>query len=134
VNKVSLIIPCLNEEEGIEKVLIDVGKVNLNNEFILLPLVIDNNSSDNTADLARRLGAQVITENRQGKGYAVKKGFSALPKDANYVVMIDGDSTYQIKEIGLLLKDLFSGVADVVVGDRLHGKIEKEHYQEEIFL
>jgi glycosyltransferase involved in cell wall biosynthesis len=86
-------------------------------------IVIDNNSNDGTAEIARSSGATVLSEPKVGKGNAVQLGFNSIPYDADYVVMIDGDTTYQPSEILRLIEPLESGFCSVVVGSRLAGKI-----------
>lgn len=123
--KVCLLIPCYNEEEGIGTI-IDILPVSLLQEsnYTVEVIVIDNNSVDRTAEVAASRGATVLHESKQGKGCAVKAGFQNIPEDADYVVMIDGDGTYDIREILRLLEPLENNFADVVVGTRLHGKMD----------
>jgi glycosyltransferase involved in cell wall biosynthesis len=89
-------------------------------------LVIDNNSSDKTAEIARAHGARVIFEAKKGKGNAIRAGFDALTADTVFVFMVDGDYTYKPAEIPRLLEPLESGFCDVVVGSRLGGKMSKD--------
>ncbi len=88
-------------------------------------IVVDNNCTDDTAELAAALGARVIQEPKRGKGFAMRRGFYAVPKDSDYVVMLDGDATYQSQEIVRMLEPLSSGFASVVVGSRLGGRIRE---------
>ena len=67
---ITVVIPCLNEEQGIEKVLSRMP------EFVDEVIVVDNGSTDRTADVARSFGAQVIREDVRGYGRSYKKGFS----------------------------------------------------------
>ncbi len=87
-------------------------------------IVIDNNCTDGTADIAKAKGAKVIKENKQGKGYAILAGFREVPADASVVVMIDGDGSYDAKELPRLLEPLENNFGDVIVGSRLHGKLK----------
>jgi dolichol-phosphate hexosyltransferase len=122
--KITVVIPCYNEEAGISKVLMDIPyKKMFHFGYETEILVIDNNSRDNTAHVARSLGARVITEKRQGKGYAMRTGFMNVSDDTDIVVMIDGDSSYQAHELFRMVEPISNGFCDVVVGSRLHGKI-----------
>jgi glycosyltransferase involved in cell wall biosynthesis len=122
--KITLMIPCYNEEKGIGKVIdgIPLDKLKQNNYKIEV-LVIDNNCTDNTSQIARSKGARVVQATQQGKGNAIRTGFQSIPQDVDYVVMIDGDDTYKSAEILRLIEPLDSGFCDVVVGSRLEGKI-----------
>ena len=68
--RVTVVIPCLNEEQGIQNVLREVPL------FVDEVIVVDNGSTDHTADIAREMGAHVITELHRGYGRAYKSGFS----------------------------------------------------------
>src|SRR5206468_3291200 len=80
--------------------------------------VYDNNSTDNTAAVARDAGAIVAHEPRQGKGYVVQAMFEQV--DADYYVMVDGDGTYPANAVHRLLDPVMHGEAAMVVGSRLH--------------
>lgn len=110
--KTAVLIPCYNEATSIEKVINDF-KQQLPDATIY---VYDNNSTDNTADIARRAGAVVKHEFRQGKGNVVRSMFRDI--DADCYLMVDGDDTYpaeNAKEMCQLVED----GADMVIGDRL---------------
>ncbi len=125
--KLSILIPCFNEEKGIGKVLENIPVKTLKSlGYSTHIVVIDNNSTDNTALVAKKHHVTILTESRQGKGHAIKKGFDALAKDTTYVVMLDGDNSYKPYEIPRLLEPLENNFCDVVVGSRLSGKIEKD--------
>jgi dolichol-phosphate mannosyltransferase len=124
MKRVTVIIPCYNEAEGIEKVVRGFHKGNLLKDvFDFDVLVIDNNSTDDTAIIAVNAGARVISEPRRGKGNAVRTGFANIDPKADYVMMIDGDDTYRPEEALRLLEPLHSGFCDVIIGSRLGGKI-----------
>jgi glycosyltransferase involved in cell wall biosynthesis len=91
--------------------------------YVVEILVIDNNSSDRTAEVARSLGATVIHEPKKGKGNAMRTGFAAVSSDTDFVVMLDGDATYPPEEIIRMLEPLQSEFADVIIGSRLAGRI-----------
>jgi dolichol-phosphate hexosyltransferase len=119
-----ILIPCFNEEKGIAKVINSIpydrlGRYGYTAEVI----VIDNNSKDKTAKIARRLGAKVIHEKKQGKGYALIAGLKSLPPNTDVVAMIDGDDSYDVSEIWRLIEPIDSNFCDCVIGSRLHGKI-----------
>lgn len=90
MTKIAVLIPCYNEEKAIAKVIADVKKY--------LPsakvYVYDNNSTDKTAEIAKKSGAVVRFENRQGKGNVVRRMFADI--DADVYVMTDGDETYDL--------------------------------------
>jgi len=124
---VSVIIPCHNEEESIANVLRGFHKGMLGKDsFDFDLIVVDNNSTDKTATIAKQAGARVIKETRKGKGHALRAGFKKIDKNAEYVVMIDGDDTYRPEEVMRLLEPLHSDFCDVIVGSRLSGNIHGE--------
>ena len=101
--KVTVVIPCLNEEEGVRKVLNDLPK------FVDEVIVVDNDSTDRTADVARELGAVVVDEMNRGYGSAYKRGFSHATGDI--IVTLDGDHSYPVDALSYLLEAfLHSGV------------------------
>jgi dolichol-phosphate mannosyltransferase len=124
MKKITLLVPCYNEEKGIPGVIKDIPKEKLKKAgFNIEILVIDNNSNDKTSEVAKKLGARVIFEGKQGKGNAIKTGFNSVSKDTDYIVMLDGDNTYKPYEILRLIEPLDSGFADVIIGSRLEGKM-----------
>ena len=125
--KIVVIIPCRNEAGGIRDVLDNFPRKRLLYEgFDLQTIVVDNASTDDTADIARAAGATVLTQKYLGKGNAMRLGFSAIPRDADYVVMIDGDNTYHSEEILRMVEPLEANIADVVLGSRLAGHISED--------
>jgi len=92
---VSVIVPCLNEEEAIGKVLDAVPP------YVDEVIVVDNNSSDRTAEIARAHGAKVVGENIRGYGRAYKRGFALATGDV--IVTLDGDHSYPIDAVSYLL-------------------------------
>lgn len=126
LKKISALIPCYNEEEGIADVInsFPIEKLN-SNGYELEIIVIDNNSVDNTSSIARSLGAKVLHEPKKGKGNAMKKGFYSISDDTDYVIMLDGDNTYRPEEVMRLVELLDSGFCNVVIGSRLGGKISE---------
>lgn len=112
MNKVAVLIPCYNESKTIAKVIND--HKTLKNADIY---VFDNNSSDNTAKIAKKHGAIVRHEYRQGKGNVIRTMFRDLNYDAYY--MVDGDDTYPVERAQEMVDLVLSGRADMVIGDRL---------------
>ena len=111
---IAVLIPCYQEELTIAKVIADFRKV-LPGAVIY---VFDNNCTDATAELARKAGAVVLREKRQGKGFVVASMFDHV--DADILVMVDGDDTYEAAAVHRLLAPILSGDADTTVATRLH--------------
>lgn len=111
--KTVVLIPCYNEAQTIEKVINDF-KENMPHADIY---VYDNNSSDNTAEIAKKAGAIVRHEYKQGKGNVVRSMFRDI--DADCYIMVDGDDTYPASFGPKLEKVVLEGKADMAVGDRL---------------
>lgn len=114
-NDVLVIIPALNEEVAISAT-IQAIRLQLPDSRIL---VIDNGSTDNTAMVARDLGAEVLFEPQKGKGFAVRRGFRALDARTRVVVMTDGDDTYGCEKLPIAVQDVQNNGVDMVVGTRL---------------
>lgn len=124
MQKVTVLIPCYNEESGIGNVIDAFPKEELEARGLNFEIVvIDNNSKDNTTKVAIEHGATVVVEKKQGKGNAIKTGFYSISDDTDFVVMLDGDDTYRPEEILRLIEPLQSGFCSVVVGSRLYGKM-----------
>ena len=124
--KITIIIPCHNEERGIGRVIDAIPVKRLSRlGYITDIIVIDNNSTDKTRQVALSRNVKVIHEARKGKGHAIRTGLRAIHPQTDYVVMLDGDNTYKPREIPRLLEPLASNFCDVVVGSRLGGKIRK---------
>lgn len=113
MDKIAVLIPCYNESSTIEKVVKDYQKA-LPEAVIY---VYDNNSSDHTDDIARKTGAVVKYEYRQGKGNVIRSMFRDI--DAQCYLMIDGDDTYPAENAREMTDLVLSGKADMVIGDRL---------------
>jgi glycosyltransferase involved in cell wall biosynthesis len=116
--RVSVVIPCLDEAATIERCVQDARAAlhGLDGEVV----VVDNGSRDGSGDLALRAGARVVLERRRGYGSAYRAGFAAA--QGEYIVMADGDLTYDFTDIPRFVTALDEG-ADFVVGDRM-GSIE----------
>jgi glycosyltransferase involved in cell wall biosynthesis len=110
--KIAVLVPCYNEEITIKKVIDDFKKELPSSNIY----VYDNNSSDNTYQIALDNGAIVRKEYRQGKGNVIRSMFADI--DADVYVMIDGDDTYPAEFVHNVIKPIINGEADMVVGDR----------------
>jgi len=93
---ITVITPCLNEEQGVEKVLRGMP------EFVDEVIVVDNASTDRTSDVANSLGAKVIREEQRGYGRAYKRGFAAATSDI--IVTLDGDHSYPVDALSYLIE------------------------------
>jgi glycosyltransferase involved in cell wall biosynthesis len=109
-----VIIPTYNEAQSIARVLGDIPR-NVNEV-----LVVDSDSSDGTAAIAREMGAEVLREPRRGYGRACMTGLAAVTA-ADIVVFLDGDYSDRPAEMPILLEPLISDSADMVIGSRLAG-------------
>jgi glycosyltransferase involved in cell wall biosynthesis len=118
--EVSILIPCLDEEEAIDGVVADAFEglrlAGASGEV----LVIDNGSEDRSVEVAQEAGATVIHESRRGYGSAYLAGLEAAR--GRYIVMADGDGTYDLRQLPEFLEHLRDG-SDVVLGNRLKGRI-----------
>ncbi len=119
--KIAVLIPCYNESQTISKVVKDYKKA--------LPeadvYVYDNNSSDNTDKIAKKAGAIVKYEYRQGKGNVIRSMFRDLDYDC--YLMIDGDDTYPAENAREMCDLVLNGKADMVIGDRLSSTYFQEN-------
>lgn len=113
MDKIAVLIPCYNEAATIEKVVGDFRRV-LPEAVIY---VYDNNSTDGTGGIARRAGAVVRRETRQGKGNVIRSMFRDI--NAQCYLMVDGDDTYPAESAPKMVEEVLQNGADMVVGDRL---------------
>ena len=111
--KIAVLIPCYNEALTVEKVVKDYKKALPNADIY----VYDNNSSDGTDEIAKKAGAIVRYEYRQGKGNVIRSMFKDI--DADCYLMIDGDDTYPAENAKEMCNYVLEGKADMVIGDRL---------------
>ena len=114
----SILIPCLNEADTIEECVIRARMVLDDSGIDGEVIVVDNDSNDGSAALARYAGATVVHEPRRGYGRAYMTGLAAAHGD--YILMADGDLTYDFAEAPKFLAELQAG-ADLVVGNRMRG-------------
>ncbi|MBR3248596.1 glycosyltransferase [Candidatus Saccharibacteria bacterium] len=119
--EIAVLIPCYNESKTIEKVVKEYKKA--------LPeakiYVYDNNSTDGTGEIAKKAGAIVKAEHRQGKGNVVRSMFRDI--EADCYLMIDGDGTYPADVARKMCDMVLDGGVDMVVGDRLSSTYFKEN-------
>ena len=112
-SKIAILIPCYNEAKTIEKVIKDYHKVLPKADIY----VYDNNSTDGTDEIAKKFGAIVKYEYRQGKGNVIRSMFKDI--DADCYLMIDGDDTYPAENAKEMCNLILTKKADMVIGDRL---------------
>src|SRR5215469_7024423 len=93
---ITVIIPCLNEEQGIEQVLRAMP------DFVDEIIVVDNGSTDRTSAVASSLGAKVIREDVRGYGRAYKRGFREATSDV--IITLDGDHSYPVDALSYLIE------------------------------
>ncbi|MBQ9134505.1 MAG: glycosyltransferase [Lachnospiraceae bacterium] len=121
MDKIAVLIPCYNEAQTVEKVVLDAKKA--------LPeavvYVYDNNSTDDTARIAQAAGAVVRHEYMQGKGNVIRRMFREI--DALCYIMVDGDDTYPMENAPEMAAAVLERNADMVVGDRLSSTYFQEN-------
>ena len=121
MDKIAVLIPCYNESQTIEKVVTD-WKKELPEAVIY---VYDNNSTDNTAEIAKKAGAVVRYEYQQGKGNVIRRMFREI--DAECYIMVDGDDTYPAEFGREMASKVLERKVDMVVGDRLSSTYFEEN-------
>lgn len=111
--RVALIVPALNEEESIGHVVKCVP-----HDVIDEVIVVDNGSTDDTAERARAAGARIVREQRRGYGYACAAGVAAAGDQFEVLVFMDGDGSDDPSQIAALVEPIERGAADLVLGSR----------------
>ena len=119
--KPAVLIPCYNEELTIKKVILDFKKALPKADIY----VYDNNSTDNSYEIAKDTGAIVKREYRQGKGNVVRSMFRDI--DADCYILVDGDDTYPAEASKEIEELILSKKADMVIGDRLSSTYFEEN-------
>lgn len=121
--KIVVIIPAMNEEESIGKVIQDIPK-----DIVSEVLVCNNGSSDSTAEVASKAGATVLDEPRAGYGWACLKGMeyaAEMPEKPDIIVFIDGDYSDYPQELTEVVRPILERDIDLVIGSRALGAKEK---------
>jgi glycosyltransferase involved in cell wall biosynthesis len=122
LERLAFIVPCYNEQESIGLVIEEI--------FLLFPAaaiyVCDNNSNDRTSEVARDAGAIVLSEHRKGKGNAVRRLLRDV--EADIYVMVDGDNTYNLSNLGQAIDVFRDGCYDLMTGDRFAGQ-SRSHFR-----
>lgn len=111
--RIAVIIPALNEEDAIGLVVREVPR-----DLVSEIVVVDNGSSDQTAEVARAAGARVIHEPMRGYGAACLAGATAV-EDADILVFLDGDRSDDPAELPVVLRPVLEGKADLSIGARV---------------
>jgi len=117
---VSVIIAALNEEAAIGKVINDVPS-QIANEII----VVDNGSTDRTAEVAAAAGARVVAEPQRGYGRAFRAGLRSLSADCEIIVFLDGDGSDYPEMMNQLVNPIIEGTHDFVISSRTRGRRER---------
>ncbi len=118
----SIVMPSMNEEETIQ-ICIEKAQSIIKKYGIEGEIIISDNSSDRTPEIAASMGAKVIGPIK-GYGNAYLKGLAEAKGD--YIVISDADDTYDLLELEKFLNPLMSGEADFVIGTRIKGHLKKE--------
>ncbi len=114
---IAVIIPAYNEEKSIAHVLGDIPR-----QWVRTIVVVDNGSSDRTAEYARLHGARVVPEPQRGYGAACLTGIASLEKDIEVIVFLDADYSDFAEELEKLAAPVLQGQADMVIGTRMHDR------------
>ena len=120
VPHISFIFPAKDEEKTIGEVIKN-AKMAADSLGLTYEVIIADNSTDATPEIAKSLRAKVVTPDRLGYGYAYR--FASRYARGKYIVMADADGTYDLSETPRLIEPLLKGEADIVLGTRLRGKI-----------
>ncbi|MCK6528171.1 glycosyltransferase family 2 protein [Myxococcota bacterium] len=122
--RISVVFPCLNEEAAIGDCVEAASRALGESGFAGEVLVVDNGSTDRSAEIAAAAGARVIPELRRGYGSAYLRGFAEARGEC--IVLLDADGTYPAELIGEFARAVLSGEADMVIGNRFAGLMEAE--------
>lgn len=120
--ELSVVLPCRNEQLAIGQSINQIREI-LTQNNISGEIIVSDSSSDDSAQIARRLGAIVIKHNQPGYGLAYLNGFAAAK--GRYIFMADPDGSYDFSEIPNFLNQLKDGY-DIVIGNRFNKKMEKQ--------
>jgi glycosyltransferase involved in cell wall biosynthesis len=114
--KVCVILPCFNESLTLPTVVGQIQKISSDIEI----LVVDNSSTDDSFNIATKLGVKVVREIKKGKGFAVKRGFLSLSDNCEIVVIVDGDDTYSLANLISAINLVKDYNYDMIVGNRIN--------------
>jgi len=114
--KVCVILPCFNESLTLPTVVGQIQKISSDIEI----LVVDNSSTDDSFNIASKLGVKVVREIKKGKGFAVKRGFLSLSENCKIVVIVDGDDTYSLANLISAINLVKDYNYDMIVGNRIN--------------
>jgi len=120
--EVTILYPCLNEEDAIGECVREALAVFAQEGLSGEVLVVDNNSTDRSAEIARAEGARVVEERRPGYGSAYLKGFEEAR--GTYIIMLDADGTYPVEMSGEFVSLMRDEGVEMVIGNRFGGKME----------
>lgn len=118
--RVAVVIPCLNEEEPIAEVVRECLATGVPHEVI----VVDNGSTDRTAERARAAGARVVSQPVPGYGRACAAGVAAIDPACDIALFLDGDGSDVPALMGRLIAPVADGTQDFVIGSRTRGECE----------
>ena len=118
LTEITVIIPALNEAGNIRQLVQEVQAV-----MSVKVIVVDNGSTDSTAQEAQEAGAKVVSEPRRGYGYACAAGV-AEAQNTDVIVFLDGDCSFAPADLPALLAPILDGQADLVLGSRALGHVE----------
>jgi glycosyltransferase involved in cell wall biosynthesis len=118
-----VIIAALNEEEGIGLTIAEIN-TQLNNPLVL---VVDGRSTDKTVEIAKNMGADIILQNKLGKGNALSLAIEHIDSSVQYIVITDADYTYPAKHVHEMIRILQNNPnVGMVCGNRFEGKVDKK--------
>ena len=121
MKKIAVLIPCYNESKTVEKVVSDYKEALPEADIY----VYDNNSTDGTDEIAKKAGAIVRYERRQGKGNVIRSMFRDI--DADCYLIVDGDDTYPAENARQMCELVLNNKSDMVIGDRLSSTYFQEN-------
>ena len=120
----TILMPCLNEEANIANCIQDALAYFDQNQIKGEVLIVDNGSTDKSVEIAKSHGARVVHESQRGYGKALQTGLEAAM--GNVVIIGDCDGTYDFFDIDNIYFPLKENLADLVIGNRFAGLMEKE--------